>query len=63
MTVVVSCVYGEQQERGGEGREEDEVEEGPDHWSTLLQRQGLFLLSFLSFSIVIVVALEAGCGV
>ena len=25
--------------------------------------KGLFLLSFLSFSIVIVVALEAGCGV
>ena len=35
MTVVVSCVYGEQQERGGEGREEDEVGEGPGHWSTL----------------------------
>ena len=33
------------------------------HWSTLLQRQRAFLLSFLSFSIFIVVALEAGCGV
>ena len=63
VTVVVSCVYGEQQERGGEGREEDEVGEGPGHWSTLLQRQRAFLLSFLSFSIFIVVALEAGCGV
>ena len=37
--MVVSCVYGEQQERGGEGREEDEVGEGYGHWSTLLQRQ------------------------
>ena len=32
--MVVSCVYGEQQERGGEGREEDEVggqQEGGGH--------------------------------
>ena len=42
MTVVVSCVYGEQQERGGEGREEDEVGEGHGRWSTLLQRQRAF---------------------
>ena len=48
--MVVSCVYGEQQERGGEGREEDEVGEGPDHcnhWSTLLQRQRVFSLVLL----------------
>ena len=45
--MVVSCVYGEQQERGGEGREEDEVGEGPDHWSTLLQRQRAFSLVLL----------------
>ena len=31
--MVVSCVYGEQRERGGEGREEDEVGEGPGQWS------------------------------
>ena len=38
--MVVSCVYEEQQEQGGEGREEDVVGgEGPGHWSTLLQRQ------------------------
>ena len=43
--MVVSCVYGEQQERGGEGREEDEVGEG--HWSTLLQRQRAFSLVLL----------------
>ena len=61
--MVVSCVYGEQQERGGEGREEDEVGEGPGHWSTLLQRQRAFSLVLLSFSIFIVVALEAGCRV
>ena len=61
--MVVSCVYEEQQERGGEGREEDEVGEGPGHLSTLLQRQRVFSLVLQSFSIVIVVALEAGCGV
>ena len=64
MTVVVSCVYGEQQERGGEGREEDEVGAGPGQFGQHCYKdKGLFLLSFLSFSIVIVVALEAGCGV
>ena len=47
VTVVVSCVYGEQQERGGEGREEDEVGEGYGHWSTLLQRQRAFSLVLL----------------
>ena len=62
--MVVSCVYEEQQEHGGEGREEDVVGgEGPGHWSTLLQRQRAFSLVLLSFSIFIVVALEAGCGV
>ena len=44
----VSCVYGEQQERGGEGREEDEVGEGPGHWSTLLERQRAFSLVLLT---------------
>ena len=45
--MVVSCVFGEQKERGGEGREEDEVGEGPGHWSTLLQRQRAFSLVLL----------------
>ena len=45
--MVVSCVFGEQQERGGEGREEDEVGEGPGHWSTLLHRQRAFSLVLL----------------
>ena len=35
------------QDRGGEGREEDEVGEGPGHWSTLLQRQRAFSLVLL----------------
>ena len=47
VTMVVSCVYGEQQERGGEGAEEDEVGEGYGHWSTLLQRQRAFSLVLL----------------
>ena len=46
--MVVSCVYEEQQEHGGEGREEDVVGgEGPGHWSTLLQRQRAFSLVLL----------------
>ena len=40
----MSCVYGEQKERGGEGEEEDEVGEGYGHWSKLLQRQRAFSL-------------------